>query len=88
MTHLITLACLLVAAGLYALGLSTGAVSFVGLGMLAEGAFWIRLLRRAPRPAPRARLPVPADNRSAARGIREGLRQRRVIRPIPHILAR
>lgn len=51
MTHLIALACLLVAAGLYALGLSTGAVSFVGLGMLAEGAFWIRLLRRAPRPA-------------------------------------
>ncbi len=49
MKHLITLACLLVAVGLYAMGLSTGAVSFVGLGMLAEGAFWIRLLRRAPR---------------------------------------
>ena len=51
MKHLITFACLLVAVAFYALGMSTGAVMFAGLGMLAEGAFWIRLLRRAPRMA-------------------------------------
>ncbi|MFA6231140.1 MAG: glycosyl transferase family 39 [Rhodanobacter sp.] len=51
MKHLITLACLLVAVGFYAMGMSTGAVIFMGVGMLAEGAFWIRLLRRAPQPA-------------------------------------
>jgi len=51
MKHLITLACLLLAVALYAVGMSTGAVVFAGLGMLAEGVFWIRLLRRAPRPA-------------------------------------
>lgn len=51
MKHLITLACLLLAIALYAAGMSTGAVVFAGFGMLAEGAFWIRLLRRAPRTA-------------------------------------
>lgn len=51
MKHLITLACLLAAAGFYAAGMSTGVAIFAGAGVLAESAFWLRLFRRKPRQA-------------------------------------
>ncbi|MDE2177374.1 MAG: hypothetical protein KGJ50_03610 [Xanthomonadaceae bacterium] len=43
MKHLVTLAFLLVAAGFYVAGMTTGVVAFAGAGVLAEGAFWFRL---------------------------------------------
>ena len=51
MKHLTTLALLLVAAGFYAAGMSTGVAIFAGAGALAEGAFWFRLFRRESRQA-------------------------------------
>ncbi len=44
--HLITVLCLVAAIALYAVGFSIPATAFVVLGMLAEGTFWFRLLRR------------------------------------------
>lgn len=52
MKHLITFALLLVAAGFYVAGMSTGVAIFAGAGVLAEGAFWFRLIRRESRQAP------------------------------------
>jgi hypothetical protein len=46
MKHLVTLAFLLVAAGFYVAGMSTGVAVFAGAGVLAEGAFWFRLKAR------------------------------------------
>ncbi len=51
MRHLVTLAFLLVAVGFYAVGVSTGVAIFAGAGVLAEGAFWFRVLRRGSRSA-------------------------------------
>jgi hypothetical protein len=53
MRHLISLACLAAALGLYCVGLESGAaVAFVAGGFL-EIVFWKRILSRRPLPAVR-----------------------------------
>jgi hypothetical protein len=47
--HLITIACLLAALGLYAVGSKAGAV-FLVLGAACEVAFWVRLARARRQP--------------------------------------
>ena len=49
MRHLLTLTCLLLALACYGAGLATGFMTFFALGMVAEGAFWIRQLGRRSR---------------------------------------
>ncbi|MCF6226046.1 MAG: hypothetical protein L3J22_07070 [Xanthomonadales bacterium] len=44
--HWILLALLALAAGSYARGFLVGSVGLLALGLLLEGAFWVRLLRR------------------------------------------
>ncbi|MCZ6560894.1 MAG: hypothetical protein O6931_08415 [Gammaproteobacteria bacterium] len=45
--HLVTFLFLVAAIALYAVGFALAATAFVVLGMLAEGTFWVRLLRRS-----------------------------------------
>jgi len=47
--HTITILFLVAAIVLYAIGFSMPANVLVGLGILAELTFWVRLLRRKPR---------------------------------------
>ncbi len=51
MRHLITLGCLLVALGVYAVGMASGMAVFAGFGLLAEATFWFRLFHRKPAKA-------------------------------------
>ncbi len=46
MKHLITVFCLLGAIALYIAGSAREAVVLIVVGLLLEGAFWIRLFRR------------------------------------------
>ena len=47
--HTITILFLLAAIVLYAIGFSIPANIFIGLGILAELTFWVRLFRRRSR---------------------------------------
>jgi hypothetical protein len=44
--HLITLGLLVAAIAFYAMGLALPATALIVAGIVAEGAFWLRLLRR------------------------------------------
>lgn len=46
MRHLITFACLAAAVTAYIIGWWQGVTGFVVVGMLLEGIFWFRLLRK------------------------------------------
>ncbi|WP_323846326.1 hypothetical protein [Microbulbifer magnicolonia] len=45
--HLITILCLLAALACYIFGVPAGGALFVVLGIVLEGIFWVRLLRRS-----------------------------------------
>ncbi len=45
--HLITFLFLVAAIALYAVGFALPATAFLVLGLVAEGTFWVRLLRRS-----------------------------------------
>jgi len=47
--HIATFLCLLLALGLYAIGLALPGTLFLILGAIAEGTFWMRLIRGGRR---------------------------------------
>ena len=52
MRHLITLACLVAAFAAYSIGWGRGITVFVVIGIIFEGIFWVRLLRKKKPPSP------------------------------------